>query len=86
MVKSARVERRMKYAGPLQDLMLRACPPAEDGTVSVHLLAKAIDVEPNTLHRSIREGRISRNVANRLLDLRTVTQEDLLPYLIGPRA
>ena len=85
MLKSVRIERRLKYAGPLQDLLLRACPPAEDGTVSIHLLARAIDVKPNTLHRSIRSGRISRNVATRLLALpgERITRDDLLPFLLG---
>ena len=85
-MESTRIEVRMKNTGPLQDVMLKACPMSEDGTVSIALLAKAIGVTPASLHQSIRKGRLSAKLAHRILGLpgNLVTREDLLPFLLGP--
>lgn len=50
--------RKLKDLGPMHDLLLRACPPDENGIVSIPILADHLGCEAATLYRWMKVERI----------------------------
>ena len=79
-------KRRVKEdLGPMQDLMLRCCPPDEDNYVSIAILAKHLDITTQALFAMIRKGRITYKRAKQIVDLcpeGTVKVHEFEDYLV----
>jgi len=79
--------RRVKEdLGPLQDLMLKCCPPDEDNVVSIAILSGHCDITTQGLFAIIRKGRITYTRAKQIVDLQgengEVTIGDFADYLV----
>ena len=74
---------RYKDLGPLQDLLLRACPPDERGKTSIPALARALKISHQYIYRWIDEGIVPPKFVSRIVALSNgrVTLEQFHPYL-----
>lgn len=78
--------KKLQDLGPLHQLLLRACPPDENGNQSIPRLAEFLGVSHQVIYdRWIKNGRIPtvHKRASKLLKIANgrITQEELLPYL-----
>lgn len=73
-----------KDLGPLGALLLLACPPAEDGTKSIPVLAAAIGYTAPGVYKWIAAERITWEGAKKVIEVSEgrVTREQLLPYVL----
>jgi len=60
---------RYKDLGPLHDLLLSACPPGENGTRSIVVLAGYIQVSHQYVYRWIKDNRVPARFVRRLVEL-----------------
>lgn len=60
---------RYKDLGPLQDLLLEACPPAENGDRSIVILAGKLGISYQYIYRWISEGRVPPKYVDKLVTL-----------------
>ena len=49
---------RYKDLGPLQDVLLKACPPNVDGHVSITVLAEALGCTPQYIYSWLKRKRV----------------------------
>jgi hypothetical protein len=61
--------RRNSNLGPLHDLLLKACPPDANNTVSISILARQIDHTPQGLQRWISRNSIPPKKAKMIVEL-----------------
>lgn len=80
--------RRIKEdLGPLQDLMLKCCPPDDDNVVSIAILSGHLNITTQGLFAIIRRERITYTRAKQIIDLQgedggEVTIADFEKYLV----
>lgn len=60
---------RYKNLGPLQDLLLEACPPGEKGGRSIVVLADRLGVSYQYIYRWIKEGRVPAKFVRPLVEM-----------------
>lgn len=74
---------RYKDLGPLQELLLNACPPDERGKRSIPVLARALKVSHQYIYRWIEDGVVPPKFVSRIVALSNgrVTLEQFHPYL-----
>lgn len=79
-----RGQRITKDLGPLQDLLLRVCPPDRDGAISVPILSRHLEMSPWGVYKWIRNAKIPGNKVTRLVELSAgrVRLDELLPYVL----
>jgi hypothetical protein len=90
--------RNLKSLGPLHDLLLKACPPNEDGIKSVPILAEALDMTAYGVYKWIKNVKIPADQAMRVVETSRgpldpknpdavreprVVVEDFYPYIFG---
>lgn len=75
--------RKLRNLGPLHDLLLRACPPNEQGIQSIPLLADAVGCTPATIYRWISIDKLPADRAVSVVEVSggAVALEDLHPYV-----
>lgn len=90
----ASMVRRFTDRGPLQELLLRACPPMkrvnkvlvydENGNRSIPILAKSLGMSAWGVQRWIYSNKIPARRVQEIVDNSrgAVTVDDLLPYVI----
>lgn len=61
--------RSMKSLGPLHDLLLRACPPDQDGIVSIPILAERLELSAFTIYKWIRNVKVPPGQAVKVVQL-----------------
>lgn len=78
-------ERKLKELGPLHDLLIKACPPDENGNKSISLLAEALGTSHQNLYKCIDAKRIptAHKLPKRIVEISEgrVSHEDLMPFL-----
>jgi hypothetical protein len=85
---------RITNLGPLQDLLLKACPPHRrvapkkyvpdpDGVKSIKILAFALNMSMWGVQRWIHEGRVPAKRVDKIVEISNgaVTRNDFIPYL-----
>ena len=75
-----------KDLGPLHDLLLKACPPADDGSVSIPILAKDhLKMTSFGVYKWINAGRIGPEQAQRvvLASGGRVKLEEFYPFIFA---
>ncbi len=74
---------KRKNLGGLQTLLLRACPPDEEGRTSIPMLAKAMGQSPQSIYRWLERQRVPQGQVLGLLAVANgrVKQEELHPYV-----
>lgn len=60
---------RYKNLGPLHDLLLEACPPGENGTRSIVVLARELGVSHQYIYLWIERGRVPAKYVRPLVEL-----------------
>lgn len=77
------VERKYKELGPLQDLLIQACPPNERGYKSIPVLAKALDMSYYGVYKWIQSGSIPPRAAMKVVEISEgrVTLNDFTPFI-----
>lgn len=77
--------RRLSEGGPLQDLLLKICPPNKEGVKSITVLADAMGISSQAIYRWIDNKRIPSAKTKTLVKLAAgrVTLEEIVPYVIG---
>ncbi|MGH9933387.1 MAG: hypothetical protein ACREA9_29745 [Pyrinomonadaceae bacterium] len=80
--------RRIKELGPLQDLLLKCCPPDGKGRRSIPLLAKQLDMTAYGVYKWIGDGHVPSKRIFELITLAkgAVTWEEFLPYVFNKHA
>lgn len=83
--------RRYKDLGPLQTLLLKACPANEKGTKSIPLLAKALKTSHQYVYRWIDDNCVPPKFVKKIVELMgdqdnipdedKVTLKDFHPYV-----
>lgn len=75
--------RTMKNLGPLHELLLKACPPDKQGSVSIAVLATHVKVSKFAIYKWIANAKISPEKAVLVCQLSEgrVTIEDFHPYV-----
>lgn len=77
--------RRHQELGGLQDLLLKACPPdAENGRISIPVLARHLQLSPACIYKWIASGVLPNDQAMRILKLAEgkVTREEFFVYVL----
>lgn len=59
---------RYKDLGPLHDLLLEACPPDENGTRSIVVLSKKLEVSHQYIYLWIEKGRVPARFVRSLVE------------------
>lgn len=75
---------KLKYAGPLYELLIRACPPAgPNGSRSISLLAAKLGMSDWGVRKWIRDGTLPGRRAKQIVDLGNtqVSLADFDPYV-----
>lgn len=74
---------RYKDLGPLQDLLLRACPPDDKGKRSLPVLARALGVSHQYVYRWVKEAKVPQKFLGKIVALSNgrVTLGQFHPYL-----
>lgn len=74
---------RYKDLGPLQALLLTACPADERGKRSIPLLARSLAVSPQYVYRWIEDNTVPQKFVSRIVSLANgrVKLEDFHPFL-----
>ena len=74
---------RYKDLGPLQDLLLQACPPDKRGKASIPALAVALNISHQYIYRWISEKVVPVKYVSKLVSISNgrVTLEQFHPYL-----
>jgi len=82
---SATCVRRLTDRGPLQAMLLDACPPNAEGAVSIVILSEAMKLSNWAVYRWIETGRVPANRARQLVDVSEgrITLDRVLPFVIG---
>lgn len=75
-------QRKFADLGPLHDLMIRACPPAE-GEQSIPLLATAIGLSAQGLYNAIKRNKVSPRLAAQIVQVSggRASLDDFSPYV-----
>ena len=68
------------HRGPLYDLILKACPLNSKGVPCIKTLAETIKRTPQTIHRSIKVGIITPDLAARISEQSEVDFQEFLPF------
>lgn len=76
---------RIKNLGPLHDLLLRACPPNDEGMKSIAILAAATGYTPMALYKAIKASKMTPEMAIRIVGIADegVSLDDFHPYVYG---
>lgn len=76
--------RRLSEGGPLQDLLLKICPPNKEGVKSITVLADKMGISSQAIYRWIENKRIPSSKAKVLAKLAggRVTLEEIVEYVI----
>ena len=79
------VIRRLTEGGPVQAILLKACPPNTEGIKSITVLAEAMGMSPQAIYRWIENERIPQGKVKALVELSKgqVTLEEIVPHVIG---
>ena len=74
---------RYKQLGPLQDLLLKACPPDAEGKKSIPVLAKHLDVSHQYVYRWIADDAVPPRFVKRLVEISggAVSLEEFHPFV-----
>lgn len=76
---------RHKDKGALQSLLLRACPPNQDGEKSITILANVLGLSAWAVHKWCNRGKIPPNRARDIVDIADpksdVTLHDFSPFI-----
>lgn len=85
MMDTASKVSRHRDLGALHDLLLKACPPDENGRSSIPVLARALGISTTSLYNWITANRVPQRRVRKLVELSDgrVSSEDFLPYLLG---
>lgn len=77
--------RRLSEGGPLQDLLLKICPPNNEGVKSITVLADKMGISSQAIYRWIENKRVPSAKVKTLVKLAggRVTLEEIVPYVIG---
>lgn len=75
--------RRLKQLGPLQDLLLKCCPPDDKGRQSIPILARALDMTSCGVYKWVSDNHLP---SKRVFELITLSAgrarwEEFLPYV-----
>ena len=75
--------RSMRNLGPLHDLLLKACPPDENGVKSIPILAEAISMTSFGVYKWIKNVKIPADKAVRVVEISggRVVLEEFHPYV-----
>lgn len=80
--------RRTQNLGSLQDLLIAACPPDENGRQSVPILASLLGLTSQALYYAIQMNRISPKTLNKIIKINEnrpegerVSMNSFLPYI-----
>lgn len=75
--------RRRKEMGPLQDVLLKFCPPDENGRRSIPLMAAALGISTQALYAHIRKKSLPVRRAKQVVQMSEgkITLLDLEEYL-----
>ncbi|MGI9503712.1 MAG: hypothetical protein ACR2RE_11735 [Geminicoccaceae bacterium] len=78
-------KRTRRDLGPVQGLLLKACPPDDNEVVSVNKMAEIMGLAPQSVFRWCRLNAIPAKRAQLIVDVSNgaVTLEELLPHIIG---
>lgn len=76
--------RRLSEGGPLQDLLLKICPPNKEGIKSITVLADKMGISSQAIYRWIENKRIPSSKAKVLAKLAgdRATLEEIVEYVI----
>ena len=79
---------RHKDAGPLHDLLIRACPPNRKGQKSIPVLAKAMELTKWNIYKWIKRGRVPPERAEEIVKLAngSVALEEFFPFIFRSAA
>lgn len=82
MAREAKKVRKIKELGPLQDLLLRCCPPDEKGRTSISILAKAIGMSNYGVYLWIKHEYVPQKRIQQLVKLSggKVKLNDFMPF------
>lgn len=74
---------RHRNNGPLHDLLLKACPPNEDGEKSITILAEKLEISAWSIHKWVQKGKIPPLRAVEVVDISEgrVTLADFSPFV-----
>lgn len=77
--------KKLQNLGPLHDLLLRACPPDDEGRQSIPRLAEFMGTSHQNIYKWIANNRIPtvHNRASKLVELSNgrLTMLELMPYI-----
>lgn len=78
-------KRTKQDLGPVQDLLLKACPPDENGEVSITKLANRMGITNQSIFRWCRLRAIPAKRAQQIVDASEgrISMDDVLPFVIG---
>lgn len=60
---------RYKELGPLQDLLLKACPPDSEGKRSIPVLAKHLGLSNQYVYRWIKDASVPAKYVRKLVEI-----------------
>jgi hypothetical protein len=75
--------RKYKELGELHNLLLRACPPDDNGNRSIPVLAKHLEMSSWGVFKWIKNNRLPPRQAAKIVELShgEVTLNDFIPYI-----
>lgn len=74
---------RHRENGPLHDLLLKACPPDENGVKSISVLSAIMGISAWSIHKWVQKGKIPPVRAVEVVDISEgrVTLADFSPFV-----
>lgn len=77
--------RQLSEGSPIQDLLLKACPPSKQGVKSITVLAKKMGVSSQTIYNWIKNNRIPPGRVKAIVKVsrKQVTLEMIVPFVVS---